>query len=199
MSGAAALASARRRRAAPQGPVMPNPPPLPTQSPPVQDEDSKASTRPLPKQTPAQMLLSHNTMISNLQEVVSTLNEIVDQNVLKKDEMKAFVESLIREEVEKTKMSESNIQFFKEKYNKVDAQLTEIKKHVLKIQSFAMDTNLQCIELKKKINRDKSYESIDELRKADTEKLEVSNETRNEHLAMLKKNTALNKVLDTEN
>lgn len=204
MSGAAALASARRRRAAPQGPVNPgissNPPPVPSHSSsPTNDLNSKSNTRPLPKQTPAQMLLSHNTMISNLQEVVSTLNDIVDQNVIKRDEMKAFVESLIREEIERTKMSESNIQFFKEKYNKVEGQLNEIKKHVLKIQSFAMDTNLQCIELKKRINRDKNYETIDDLKRNEPDSLEISNESRKEHLSMLKQNTALNRVLDSEN
>ena len=56
----------------------------------------------------------------------------------------------------RSKMTTSNIAFFKNKYETIEAQMKEIKKHVLKIQSFAMDTNLQCIELKKRINRDKN-------------------------------------------
>ena len=44
----------------------------------------------------------------------------------------------------------------KNKYSKMSNQLQEIKKHVIKVQTFAMETNLQCIELKKKMFREKT-------------------------------------------
>lgn len=207
MSGAAALASARRRRAAPQNPVPPSgtnvPPPAPASNQNgnrATDNRSQVSQNngPGPRQTPAQMLLSHNTLIQNLQQVVSTLNEVVDKNVLPKEEMEQMIYGKINEGIAAQRMSNTNISFFKDKYNAIEEQMKEIKKHVLKIQSFAMDTNLQCIELKKRMNRDKMYKTIEEVREADKNILSVSPETRQEHLYMLKNNTALNKILEQE-
>ena len=203
MSGAAALASARRRRAAPQGPVAPSN--GNTSSASLSSERSGSNTgenRPIPtpppRQTPAQMLLNHNTLIQNLQEVVSTLNEVVDTNVIPKEEIENIIQGKVNEGITSQKMTTSNIAFFKNKYETIEAQMKEIKKHVLKIQSFAMDTNLQCIELKKRMNRDKKYDTIEEQKEADTDVYEISADSRKEHLSMLKQNTALNKILDTE-
>lgn len=203
MSGAAALASARRRRAAPQGPVSSinaN-----TSSGSLSSErggsntgDNRPIPTPPPRQTPAQMLLNHNTLIQNLQEVVSTLNEVVDKNVIPKEEIENIVQGKVNEGIASQKMTTSNIAFFKNKYETIEAQMKEIKKHVLKIQSFAMDTNLQCIELKKRMDRDKKYDTIEQVKEADTDVYEISADSRKEHLSMLKQNTALNKILETQ-
>ena len=48
-------------------------------------------------------------------------------------------------------MDDSNIAFFKEKVNAIEKQMNDIKKHILRVQTFAMETNLQCMELKKKL------------------------------------------------
>ena len=204
MSGAAALASARRRRAAPQGPVAPTNANIPSQSSSSQNNSSNmnANDRSIPnppqRQTPTQMLLNHNTLIQNLQEVVSTLNEVVDKNVIPKEDIEKIVQGKVNEGVASQKMTTSNIAYFKDKYETIEAQMKEIKKQVLKIQSFAMDTNLQCIELKKRMNRDKNYETIDQVKKMDETVYEISQESRTEHLTMLKQNTALNKILETD-
>lgn len=204
MSGAAALASARRRRAAPQGPVAPTNANIPSQSTSSQNNNSNmnANNRSIPnppqRQTPAQMLLNHNTLIQNLQDVVSTLNEVVDKNVIPREDIEKIVQGKVNEGVASQKMTTSNIAYFKDKYETIEAQMKEIKKQVLKIQSFAMDTNLQCIELKKRINRDKKYETIDQVKELDENIYKISKESRTEHLTMLKQNTALNKILETD-
>ena len=33
----------------------------------------------------------------------------------------------------------------------MEKEMLDIKKHILKVQTFAMETNLQCLELKKKV------------------------------------------------
>lgn len=204
MSGAAALASARRRRAAPQGPVAPTNANIPSQSTSSQNNNSNmnANNRSIPnppqRQTPTQLLLNHNTLIQNLQDVVSTLNDVVDKNVIPREDIEKIVQGKVNEGVASQKMTTSNIAYFKDKYETIEAQMKEIKKQVLKIQSFAMDTNLQCIELKKRINRDKKYETIDQVKELDENIYEISKESRTEHLTMLKQNTALNKILETD-
>ena len=69
----------------------------------------------------------------------------------------------------------------------MSAQLQEIKKHIIKVQTFAMETNLQCIELKKKIFREKSEnKTMDQIMKSDKNKLEVSKETEQQQINQIK-------------
>ena len=89
------------------------------------------------------MLLNHNKVIENLQDVVSNLNSNMESQVEETKEVQNKLDSL--------HLDDNNIQFFKDKIVSIEKQLSDIKRHILKVQTFAMETNLQCIEMKKKM------------------------------------------------
>jgi len=154
MSGSRALASARRRRAGgaensssssrtPPPPPKPASLPAPMSSSTMGGSNFEANEPPQPpkKMTPTAMLLNHNKVIENLQDVVTNL-----------DSAFASQQQEIDQKLSSLSLDDSNIEFFKQKVKDLDTQLREIKKHILKVQTFAMETNLQCMEMKKKMN-----------------------------------------------
>lgn len=150
MSGARALASARRRRASPdelrRNVSTPGPVSIPQPSSSSLGGSMGSSLPPQPpsqKMTPANMLLNHNKIIDNLQQVVESLNHNMESQI---EETKALQSS-----VKSMHMDDSNIAFFKKKVSNMEKEMLDIKKHILKVQTFAMETNLQCLELKKKV------------------------------------------------
>ena len=75
-------------------------------------------------------------------------------------------------------------------------QLQEIKKHVIKVQTFAMETNLQCIELKKKMFREKKEsKNMYQIMKNDQHKLPISDETQKKHIEQIKQTTNVSDML----
>lgn len=141
MSGSRALASARRRRAGP---------PEPTSNVQYQNNISSSSSVPSPppsspsttqRMTPAQMLLSHNKIIENLQLVISNLNDDVSK-------LNDSVAS-IHNKLENINIDENSKEYYENKLNNMNDAINETKKHVLKVQTFSMETNLQCMEIKK--------------------------------------------------
>ena len=159
MSGARALASARRRRAEPQANTNVSPisnTPVTSSSithvtssskmtanmTPVQEETSDQRT----KMSPAMMLISHNKIIENLQVVIDNLNTKLEQQ---EHDMKKMIE----DNMDNNKVDDNSLEFYKNKIMTIDNSLEEIKKHTLKVQTFSMETNLQMVELKKKFNR----------------------------------------------
>lgn len=136
MSGARALAAARRRRASPddrrnnnqQRAPIPQPPPPPNQ----QQQQIKNK-----KMDPRTMLLQNNSSIKNLEmEVVELKNHTNN----------------IDEKIDSYNLDENNIMFFKNKIALLENELREIKKHIIKVQSFAMETNLQYMKSLNKSN-----------------------------------------------
>jgi len=139
MSGTAALAAARKRRATPQ----PNQP--------VSNQYSSSNSNPnpatklngtntmndsipeeFPKATnPAMLLLQHNMLIQRLQKEVAQLKD-------------------------KPKGPETD---YKSEYLGLLEEMKEMKKVLLKVQSFSMETNLEVMKLKRNVNE--SNEKID--------------------------------------
>lgn len=216
MSGAAALASARRRRAAPQGttnntssqsqnrggPTQLRRPPAPPSNNDFSEIDSLQNTTQgtttNQRVNPTVMLLNHNRIIENLQKVLSNLNENVEKNLLTKEDLMELIERMSKEEIEKLRVSQDNIEFFKNKYTKMENQLNELKKHIIKVQTFAMETSLQTIELKKKIFREQSFKNMDQVSKSDIHKLDASPEANKEQIERLRNNTELNEILNED-
>lgn len=132
MSGSRALEAARRRRAG--GTSMPTPPPPPTPT----IQKSQQQETPQTKTTPLLMLASHNKILENLQEIVTDLNNKVEAQ-----------DTLVRDSIGTLALDDNNIEFFRQKIDKMEKHMSDIKKHVLKVQTFAMETNLQFIEIKK--------------------------------------------------
>ena len=69
-----------------------------------------------------------------------------------------------------SELNMNNINFFKKKYEIIKKQLEEIKKLIIKIQTFSMETNLQVIDVKKRLN-----ESTTDLDKNEENSESVSN------------------------
>jgi len=121
MSGTAALAAARKRRANPQPNVNPasnsssNNSNVKTNLTPIDEEFPKATN-------PAMLLIQHNKMIQNLQKDMNELKEL------------------------KPKGPETD---YKSEYLGLLEEMKEMKKVLLKVQSFSMETNLEVMKLKR--------------------------------------------------
>ena len=135
MSGTAALAAARKRRANPQ----PNSSPYTSSSPSNSSNSSNSITsvnslnsikEELPKATnPAMLLMQHNIFIQKLQKDINELkSQIKAENDLK------------------PKGPETD---YKEEYLGLLEEMKEMKKVLLKVQSFSMETNLEVMKLKR--------------------------------------------------
>ena len=134
MSSKAALSAARRRRAQPSGVVSNNNE--------VKNETSRNLPPPPTKQTttgglnPIQILGQHDKRIFNLEngfnemaENISALNQYVDNE-----------------------NEEETVAYFKARYESVEKELAELKQLLIKIQSFAMETNLDLMKFKKTLD-----------------------------------------------
>lgn len=204
MSGAAALAAARRRRA---GPQVNNPPPVPqsnrTMGGPTQLKRPELSDEARPsipnKINPTMMLMNHNKIIENLQSVLSNLNEKVENETIREIDAEKMVRNIVAQAIEQLKISEDNIDFFKNKYTKMEVQLNELKKHIIKVQTFAMETNLQCIELKKKIFRENTPKTMVQVRRSDNYKIEPSQQTLQENKGQFNRNNEINEIIQDSN
>ena len=60
---------------------------------------------------------------------------------------------MIEDNMNNNKVDDNNLEFYKNKIMTIDNSLEEIKKHTLKVQTFSMETNLQMVELKKRLNK----------------------------------------------
>ena len=201
MSGSAALAAARRRRAGPQVPPPPSPQRNRTEPANVSNDIQSSNVTPVTSTpnsriNPTQMLMNHNKLIENLNRVVDNINQKVDKEVISKDEIKQLVKQSVEDSMSTLELKDDNIEFFKNKYSKMSNQLQEIKKHVIKVQTFAMETNLQCIELKKKMFREKTEsKNMDQIMKNDPHKLPISGETQEKHIDQIKQTTNVSEIL----
>ena len=144
MSGNAALASARRRRA---GPTTNVPPSQPRQAPrPTPPKPQQQQSVPQKKINPLTLVVQHNTMI----------NEMKEEMTMMRREMELFKNvnnriSKIEEQLD-SDLNLNNISFFKNKYDTIKKQLDDIKRLVVKVQTFSLETNLAVIEVKKNMN-----------------------------------------------
>ena len=151
MSGTAALAAARKRRANPQPNVTSNSNSYSTNM--NANANSTVSNsivgndkEEFPKATnPAMLLMQHNMLIQRLQKEVQ--------------ELKADAK-----ELKETKTSKSNDIDYKSEYLGLLEEMKEMKKVLLKVQSFSMETNLEVMKLKR----------ISESKQNETEKIDLS-------------------------
>jgi hypothetical protein len=124
MSGSAGLASARRRRAG-----QANPPNSPNKE--INDRNvPNTSSTNNAQVDPLALLLKHNELIKKVFQEVA---------LLKSNENKP---------VETDKES---IEYFKQQYTSLLEEMKEIKKTLLKIQTFSMETNLEVMKLKRAV------------------------------------------------
>jgi len=157
MSGAAGLSAARRRRAGGGGN---------TQSTDSQPKNTQQKTATPQQITPMQVLNRHENRLNKICEVYEALNESVKsvENNSKQNNS-SEVSSLITRvtNLEKNYQSSNtgeDISFFKNKTLALEEQVADLKRLLLKVQSFAMETNLSV--MKKKKSDDTSEENSTE-------------------------------------
>ena len=125
MSGTAALAAARKRRA--------NPPPNSNYTPPTSSSMAPIKEEEVPKATnPAMLLMQHNILIQKLQKEVAELK--IESKSLKELNPKADTD-------------------YKREYLGLLEEMKEMKKVLLKVQSFSMETNLDVMKLKRTVEQ----------------------------------------------
>ncbi len=145
MSGSKAIAAAKNRRAG--GNARPPPPPRASssraavQSSPQSPVEYNPNQFQEEQQKPANaraMLVGHDQSIRVLREAVTNLDLQTTSQIKK-----------TQDQIKGLSLDDGNIEYFKTKIASIEKQMNEIKKHIIKVQTFAMETNLQCIEMKK--------------------------------------------------
>ena len=139
MSGTAALAAARKRRATPQ-PNSNYSGPTPSNSSNSSNSTNSSMTSikeegEIPKATnPTMLLMQHNMLIQRLQK------EVAELKTQTKDKPKGDMD-------------------YKTEYLGLLEEMKEMKKVLLKVQSFSMETNLDVMKLKRTVEQNQQSQS----------------------------------------
>ena len=184
MSGASALAAAKRRRG-----ISNQPPPRPgsTRGPSPRPQTQNGPPSGVP--SPMQLLENHHGRIkiieSNVENIVEIMNALearthtdgpsqVNDPELEKNIMRLEAKLVVLEEkllIKNTEEPEEDIAFFKSKISEVQLEMAELKQHVLKIQTFAMETNLALMkERQQKLDEEAAEKAVEEDTDEETEK-----------------------------
>ncbi len=137
MSGASALAAAKRRRAVP---TEPNRPSVPSRSnpPPTSPVSPVQIQQPIQAQNPLSLLLQHEQKLNDLEKNMGQL-KVAD----KKSDV----------------LTPDTLQYFKTQHDLMSQELQELKKILMKVQTFSMETNLDVLKLKKSLKLNDSNDS----------------------------------------
>lgn len=140
MSGASALAAAKRRRAvATEAPKpMPSRPQPQYQQQNQQVQQQQQQLQPPQPQTamsnPLNILLKHEQKLNDIEEALSEL-----QLETKKPDS----------------LSPDTLHYFKTQHDMLNQEIQELKKIIIKVQTFSMETNIELIRMKKAMKTDK--------------------------------------------
>lgn len=141
MSGTAALAAAKRRRAVPDykpgtSPPSSNTPPMPSSS---TSSSASPSFAPGPI-NPLNVLIKHDKQILELENKLGNIK------------------------IEKTApMSTEDIAHFKTQYNSLVEEIQELKKIIIKVQTFSMEMNIELLNIKRFIKNDARLSEVSEI------------------------------------
>jgi hypothetical protein len=130
MSGASALAAAKRRRAVPTEPTRPSQKLQERDRDPPRIQPTQNPTQPVqaPAQNPLQLLLHHEQKLNDLEKSFSQI---------KISEPKSNV------------LTPETLQYFKTQHELMNQEINELKKILIKVQTFSMETNLELLKVKK--------------------------------------------------
>lgn len=154
MSGSAGLAAAKRRRA---GPSINSEPPRQNniQHSPIRQRSSDPVQAQMPPSNtiinshPLIILSQHEQQInkinSNIEDIYDTLNKNTTNKAVKS-----------------TPVDEESVHFFKTKYESMSREMDEMKRLLIKIQTFSMETNLELLKMKRLLKNDTRLTDNDE-------------------------------------
>ena len=136
MSGTAALAAAKRRRAVPD--VKPTTGPPPPQSTNVNSVSNVTSFQgPV---NPLNVLIKHDKQLLDLETKLSTIK------------------------IEQAEpMSTEDISHFKTQYNSLVEEIQELKKIIIKVQTFSMEMNIELLNIKRLLKNDSRVNEVSEI------------------------------------
>jgi len=136
MSGTAALAAAKRRRAVPD--VKPTTGPPPPQSTNVNSVSNVTSFQgPV---NPLNVLIKHDKQLLDLETKLSTIK------------------------IEKSEpMSSEDIGHFKAQYSTLVEEIQELKKIIIKVQTFSMEMNIELLNIKRLLKNDSRVNEVSEI------------------------------------
>jgi hypothetical protein len=101
------------------------------------------------------MLLSHHKIIENLQNVIGNQERLLLNQDEKISDIEVYLDQITTDNQEKRIIESSSNEESDEDHNtKIDSierELNEIKKMCIKVQTFAVDTNIQSVEMNKRI------------------------------------------------
>jgi len=140
MSGTAALAAAKRRRAVPDAkPLTGPPPPQSTNS----NNNNGSPISPVQVQgpvNPLNVLIKHDKQLLDLETKLSSIR------------------------IEKSApMSTEDIAHFKSQYNSLVEEIQELKKIIIKVQTFSMEMNIELLNIKRLLKNEARVNEVSEI------------------------------------
>jgi len=135
MSGASALAAAKRRRAVPDSN---------SNSKPSNESTVPVQVSPPTPTNPLNVLIKHDRQITDLESRINSIK------------------------IEKpAPMSTEDIGHFKAQYNSLVEEIQELKKIIIKVQTFSMEMNIELLNLKRLVKNDAKAEVIEKEKEND--------------------------------
>lgn len=158
MSGAAGLAAAKRRRAGPSVTTneIPKKPQSLQSSPPQNFSQIQSGVN--SNTHPLVLLLQHEQQLNKLQSDINDLRTNNNRQTV----------------VSTSQVDEQSIQYFKAKYESLTQEMEEMKKLLIKIQTFSMESNLELIKMKRALKNDPRLKESD-VDEASLENLSLNN------------------------
>ena len=139
MSGTAALAAAKRRRAVPDYKPGTSPPAQSPNTPAPMPPSSTPSFGPGPV-NPLNVLIKHDKQILELENKLGNIK------------------------IDKTApMSTEDIAHFKTQYNSLVEEIQELKKIIIKVQTFSMEMNIELLNIKRFMKNDARLSEVSEI------------------------------------
>jgi hypothetical protein len=167
MSGSAGLAAAKRRRAGPS--AITNEAPKRPSNLPSNQQQSIQQQLVQQQSVPMNIANTHPLVIlAQHEQQLSRINADID-------ELRNTQENTVHAK-QPSNVDEQSIHFFKSKYEDMTKELDEMKKLLIKIQTFSMETNLELLKMKRILKTDTKMKDVEEPDTSGIEKLSL-NET----------------------
>ena len=142
MSGTAALAAAKRRRAVPDAKPLTGPPPPQSTNSNNNSNTNVSPTSPVVQGpvNPLNVLIKHDKQLLDLETKLGNIK------------------------IEKTApMTSEDISHFKSQYNSLVEEIQELKKIIIKVQTFSMEMNIELLNIKRLLKNDARVNEVSEI------------------------------------
>ena len=150
MSGAAGLAAAKRRRAGPSFVNNELPKKPANLTPNTKNEQSNLINQTVPNNItnshPLVILAQHEQQLNRLNAEIEDIRENTNSRPI----------------LQSSSVDEQSIHFFKGKYEAMSKEMEEMKKVLIKIQTFSMETNLELLKMKRLLKNDHRMKESEE-------------------------------------